>query len=155
MAYAVRSDVEAFYGPRNVERWADLDEDQDPAKIAARIEAALAWATSEIDDHLRGGPYPVPFVLPAPATIVDLCAKLAGAWLYASRGAQDMNPQTGEQLDRLSAVRNDVYAKLRKLHAGVIRLDVTMRESAPSIVHVKTTADETEDKETYDGFLFE
>ena len=39
MAYSVRSDVEMIFGVTNVAAWADLDNDKDPAKIQARIDA--------------------------------------------------------------------------------------------------------------------
>ena len=78
--YCQRSDVEDIFGVANVARWADLDNDQDATKIANRISRAIVWATAEMEDRLRNGPYQVPLTGTS-ATVVDLCAKLAGVWL--------------------------------------------------------------------------
>jgi len=123
MAYASRTDVEAFFAAADLAVWADRDNDQSLVKIAANIASALTSATDDIDDHLRGGPYTIPFTT-VPTMIVDLCRKLAGCLLYSSRGAQDTNEATGEAMDRLAPIRREVYRKLGNIRAGNIRMNV-------------------------------
>ncbi len=123
--YCQRSDVEDVFGVVNVARWADLDNDQDATKIANRINRAIVWATAEMEDRLRNGPYQVPLTGTS-ATVVDLCAKLAGVWLYESRGTQDFNTETGQPYHRLQYARQYVETALAEIRAGKRRLDASV-----------------------------
>ena len=87
--YCTRSDINDIFGTTNVTTWADLDNDSDGDVITARVARSIAWATTEINDRLRGGPYEIPLPSTVAATITDLCATLAGVWLYRSRGVDD------------------------------------------------------------------
>jgi phage gp36-like protein len=126
MSYAARTDVEQVFGPINVAKWADLDNDEDAAKIAARIVTALAWADAEIDDRLRGGVYSLPLqgtTGSLPATIVDLAANLAGVWLYEARGVQDFAEDTGIPFHRLSYSRKRCESALTSIRNGSRLID--------------------------------
>ncbi len=84
-----RADVESVFGAGNVQKWADVDNGGDPTVIARRIDWAIAWATNELQDLLRDGPYVVdPLPATAAATWVPLAAMLAG-WMLS-------NPRVGE-----------------------------------------------------------
>ena len=125
MAYAIRTDVEAVFGVENAEKWADLENDQVAADITARIAAALAFAEDEIDNRLRGGPYVVPLTTPVERIIVDVAAKLAGVWLYESRGVADFDPETGRPQHKLHWHKKDASRKLDDLLSGRRRLGIT------------------------------
>lgn len=145
MAYATRADIEEFYGPTEVRKWADRDQDASATKIEANITAALSWATTEIDVQLSNGQTKVPFTGTVPDTIRDICRKLAGAQLYAPRGAQDFDEQ-GRAVDRLRPVRAECYAKLESIRTGRIILNATlMRDSQPFVV----TDDEEEELDPF------
>jgi phage gp36-like protein len=137
MAYCVEADLNNMYGANNVQTWADLDGDEDAGKIAARIAAAIVVADDEIDSYMRGGPYPLPLADDASATpklVTDISAKLAGVWLYESRGVQDISPE-GDPVHRLQWQRKRAYQVMRELKAGVLRLDDSDVESfAPAVV---------------------
>ena len=136
MSYCTRSDIEDLFGPLNVAKWADLDNDQDAAAIAARIARAIAVSSAKIDDRLRGGPYSLP-INGSPATLVNLCASLAGVWLYESRGVQDYSPDGGFPVHRLRWFSEQAEKTLRDLRAGVLRLDVALTgygTTAPMVV---------------------
>ena len=72
-----------------MQKWADVDNGCDPSVIARRIDWSIAWATNELQDLLRDGPYVVnPLPVTAAATWVPLAAMLAG-WMLS-------NPRVGE-----------------------------------------------------------
>jgi len=145
--YAARSDIEDVFGVDNVAQWADLDNDQDPNKISARIDRALQWATGEIDSYLRRGPYDVPVVdsnNQTPQVIKSICADLAGVWLYESRGIDDFNPETGRVVHRLEWVRQRAYRALRELLSGVRRINaVGVDTYYPAVVTDEEDSNET------------
>lgn len=135
MSYCVRSDVERLYGMTNVSKWADLDNDQDAAKITARITAMITSADEEIDSRLRGGRYEVPIIGmgdtgSVPRTILDLSALKAGLLLYEDRGATDYDPNTGQPAHR--------YAFQAKTFERVIR-DITIGRRLLDAVYTTDT----------------
>jgi hypothetical protein len=143
-----RSDIEALFGAANVAKWADLDGDQDPQKISARIAAAIAAAGAYVEDRLRDGPYAIPLTpldgSPC-VTMVNMLAQWAGVWLYGARGVQDADPSPrgrhGVPADRLAWHRHDVETKIRQIHARVLRLPLvpaTTVAQSPRPVHVPT-----------------
>ena len=142
MPYCQQSDIEAVFGPANVAKWADLDNSGDADAIAARIAAAIAWATCEIEDRLRGGPYVIPLVgatvYPAlPVTVVDMAANFAGVWLYENRGVQDFDAETGQALHRLQFNRKRAETALAEIRANKRQIDcqrVGAGTTAPFVV---------------------
>lgn len=138
MSYCAKADIEAQFGPRNVEKWADIDNDGDADHIAARIAWAIATADGEIDDRLRGSFYYVPIVGydGVPQAIKSMSVARAGVLLYDSRGIQDFDPDSGRALHRLEffvksfeVTVNGILSGRRKLNAV---LTVTSR--APEVV---------------------
>lgn len=125
-AYCDRTDIETIYGVSNVQKWADLDNDGDAAKITARIIAMIGYASEEIDDRLRDGPYEVPFSS-ALTTITYLSGLLAGALLYEARGVQDFESETGTPYHRLQWHRNRVDQVLNQILNGQRKLNATKR----------------------------
>lgn len=143
--YCTRSDVEAVFGPHNIQTWADLDNDLDEDKIEARVAAAIDYATHTIDSKLARSIYYLPLQLEdgtgaAPPIVVNICAKLAGVWLYECRGVDDWDPErTASQGHRLR-IHYDVDAipTLKKISIGEIELTNAMRkasnQNAPMVV---------------------
>ena len=126
MAYSTEDDLNAIFGPDNIQAWADLDNDDDADKIDARITAAIAVADAQIDDFLRGSHYTVPIANDAgstPTSITDLSARYAGVWLYESRGVENFDENTGRPLHLLAWHRSHVYRALREIREGVRRID--------------------------------
>ncbi|HOK59013.1 MAG TPA: DUF1320 family protein [Sedimentisphaerales bacterium] len=94
MAYSQRTDLEAIYGARNVERWADLDSSGNLEDIAARITYAISVADAEIDSVLSGSPIKTPLDK-VPTLLKIISATLAGVFLYESRGAEGITTDSG------------------------------------------------------------
>ncbi len=118
MAYAVQADIEAIYGTKNVARWSNLDSDSTTVN-ATRTAAAIAWASATVDDRFRRSAYTVPFVAllgTYPQSFVDIVAKLAGVWLYNSRGLRDAG--AGEEGNRITAHRREAEELMDLYHSG-------------------------------------
>lgn len=94
--YCTQSDIEATFGTQNVARWAKLADSDSSATISARITRAIEVASEEIEDMLRYAGMDIPCEDPdgvTPKSVEQLCADLAGVWLYESRGVDDVDPQ--------------------------------------------------------------
>jgi len=125
MDYCEQADIEDLFGAVNVAKWADLDNDIDATKIAARVARGIAVASAKVDDHLRGGPYALPITGDS-TTLVNLAAMLAGVWLYESRGVQDYSPDGGFPVHRLRWFSEQADTTIKMLRAGTLRLDVPL-----------------------------
>lgn len=98
--YLQRRDIEDVFGISNVTVWADLDGKEIEADIEARIERALNYGERHVEDRFRNSAYVVPFVESEPNaldTVKHQMARLAGWWLYTSRGLRD-NEQTSDKM---------------------------------------------------------
>lgn len=138
MAYATRANLEAMFGDESVEKWADVNGNGVEAHITARITAAIAYADGEIDDLLRCTLYTVPLVvrntMTVPPTIIDIATRLAGVWLYESRGIRDIDPDSGKPIHMLMWHKEDAYKKLREVVSGVRHLDSVMSATPVPLV---------------------
>lgn len=89
VAAVADQDLFDFFGQVNVEKWADLDNDDDATKIANRIASAISDATEEVTDELRGHVDVAEAV--ATRTVQRIIIRYAGVDLYARRGLEDEN----------------------------------------------------------------
>lgn len=140
--YCDRADIEDRWGIDNPKKWADLDDDQDATKIAARIERAIEAASDEIDDELRGGPYLVPIRNDGqqiPRTIRRLAAQMAGIWLYENRGTEDYDAENDTIAHRLTYAKKESEQIIRRIKFGAKKIDA---EKAGSARLAAVTSDE-------------
>lgn len=86
--YCIRSDMERRWGIKNITYWADLESDNDAAKIQTQIDWAIQTASRKIDTDLSSSMYSVPFST-VPPDVRKHCAILAGIELYSSRRMQE------------------------------------------------------------------
>ena len=115
--YCTRSNIEATFGVKNVERWAKLQDSYEAADITARITRAIAVASEDIDDTLRFAGIAVPCVDEdgeTPTTIEQICADLAGVWLYESRGVDDV-ARDGSPIHKLKAFADRAQQRLEDI----------------------------------------
>lgn len=119
--YATKHDIELIYGKTNVEKWADIDNNEIINDIAARINWALMQAHNYCNDRLVGSPYTIPFVLPYPVRVTETVARHAGVLLYDARGLVDATDnQDGK--DTMTVHRKTVDDFYKRLLADQIRL---------------------------------
>jgi hypothetical protein len=126
MAYCTKAGIEAIYGVTNVATWADMDEDEDATKIAARIALAISVADAEIDDFARLIEKIIPLADAdgtTPVTITNLAGTMAGIWLYEARGSQDFDQKTGAPYHRLAFKLEWVQRVLDQLRTGRRKID--------------------------------
>ncbi len=126
-AYITKSNVEGVFGRANIVKWSNLGNTQAPAN-EDRITAAITYAEAHINDRFRGGRYAIPFAGTIPQAVQDWAAKLAGAWLYESRGVSDGN----DEGNKLTDMREDVTRDINAYVTGQRRLDATPSRTAPS-----------------------
>lgn len=122
MAYAVRADIEAIFGVKNVKTWGDLDNDEVSGDITARVNESLIEAQAIVESVLRDGPYAIPFVDPIPQLIKSVTARLAGVWLYECRAIDDAPPDSQPD-SRIGGHRKRAMDFLMALRSGAVRLD--------------------------------
>lgn len=132
--YCVRSDVEDNFGKDNYEDWSQLDNDvntSDPARDAA----CLVYERDEINNFFRGGRYAVPLVLATgQMTVTTWAARIAGIWLYNSRGQLDtivQSDMTTRPFNRYAGMLKDVYAQMQAYKDGDLELDATLSATTP------------------------
>ena len=113
--YIVQTDIESVFGADNIATWSNLD-NLDASANTDRITSAINYAESVIDDRFRNTRYTVPLQGDGAVLYVvkDWAAKLAGIWLYQSRGTHDDN----EEGDKLSDVKESVYAEMDTYLSG-------------------------------------
>lgn len=130
--YISQDDINNLFGSVNVAKWSNLN-NQDDARSpdATRITAAITYAEDRVDDRLRGGPYAIPFAS-APTTIKDIAARLAGVWLYESRGIEDFDPEFGRPIHRLQWHRQHAERQLDAIVRGQLDLNKPRSEVGPS-----------------------
>ena len=124
MAYASTGGIDQKFGPTNVTRWADLDNDENSTNIAARKASAIAYADGAVDAELRDTHYRKPFVTAAGATpvvIADISNALAGCWLKDARGQTKYDKDTAP-IDSLTWHRTKAYKDIEKIKTGDLRL---------------------------------
>lgn len=138
MSYCTRADIDSQYGTSNVSTWADLENKQSPQLIAARVATAISESEDYINNYLRNGPYTIPFTV-IPIAIKNICAALAGLWLYESRGVVETNPLTGYIIHRYNLKEKRTKSNLWNIKSGGLKLDLDSEiSSAPEIVVTET-----------------
>jgi len=125
--YAPDEYLDLIYGKSNVDKWADLDNEDDATTITNRRAWAICTASALIDSRLRDGPYTIPFEEPIEPDIVDLCARWAGVLLYDGRLIREQDPIT----DEVGQQRKIIDMRIRQLLSGQIKLNLDRTQSAP------------------------
>jgi hypothetical protein len=142
MSYCSQADIENLFGVENVAAWSNLD-NQSTTADAARIAAAIAYAGAFLDDRFRNSRYAVPLVgLSDPLVqVTDLAARLAGCWLYESRGLADRAGAAGPgggggDGDAMPAQRRYVQRMVGRYLAGQDQLPAVQARMVTTVPQV-------------------
>ena len=133
--YITQSDIESVFGDDNIATWSNLD-NTDATANTDRITSAISYAEAYIDDRFRLTQYRVPLQGNGVTLYIvkDWAAKLAGVWLYMSRGVRDDN----DQGDKLSDMKDSVLAEMDAYLSGQRKMNAVYNYSdtptAPTIV---------------------
>lgn len=76
--------LELTFGRDNIRKWADINNDDDEALILNRITRAITLAPAHLDSLVKGYKD-----LPDNDVVDDVLARVAGIWLYDTRGLAD------------------------------------------------------------------
>ncbi len=124
-SYIDQSDIKNVFGEDNIVKWSNLDNDGSTADTN-RIQKGIDWAETYTENRFRNGRYAVPFSS-APEQLQDIMAKLAGIWLYESRGLTDENTEGNKLADMRVKVDDEISLILngaRKLSIAHARSDM-------------------------------
>jgi len=124
--YIVQTDIESVFGADNIATWSNLD-NLDAAANTDRITSAISYAEAVVDDRFRNTRYAVPLQGDGVVLYVvkDWAAKLAGTWLYQSRGTHDDN----EEGDKLTDMKDAVYDEMDTYLSGQRELNAVYSHS--------------------------
>ena len=127
--YITKANVEAVFGREWVRKHSNLNhEDTNAAVNDTRVDESIEYAEDYFDDRLRNGRYTVP-LSNAPSTVKNICAKLAGVWLYESNALADIDDEADDPIARH---RDHAESKINAIVAGSIRLDSELSATEPS-----------------------
>lgn len=115
-----RETLELRFGASNIFMWADLENTKDEVEVDKRIEAAIEWATADLDSLVNQE-------LPSNTVVDDVVARKAAMWLYDSRG---IGPE-----DTLSHHRTYVDQWVNRYNSGRINFSLP---TAPIVVNDET-----------------
>ena len=122
-SYIDQSDIENIFGEDNIVKWSNLDNDNLTADTS-RIQKGIDWAETYTEDSFRGGRYAVPFSS-ATKSLIDIIARLAGIWLYQSRGRTDEN----EESNKLAVMREQMDSEIALIMSGTKILAIAASRS--------------------------
>jgi len=112
-------------------------------KVAVRVLKALKVTAGRIDDHLRSSVYAVPLTATGEEmseTVINLNATMAGVWLYEKRGIEDMDPDTGIPIHRLSWHKKEARRVLKEILSGQIEI-ACVKDATDGILAQASNAD--------------
>lgn len=122
--YCTYDDLVMRYGTANVHKWADMDNNQNPTQIKARVDWACIQAADDLNDDLRGSRYDVPFEPSTlPGAVKDKATQKTACILYSLRGITDMGANN-KPVDRMAAQLADYELWVRKIWACTITLEI-------------------------------
>ena len=120
--YISQSNVEDVFGTTNVALWSQLSPSSSTADTA-RIASAIAYAEEYVENRFRGSRYAVPFS-GSSTQLIDWMAKLAGVWLYESRGLRDTAAAGTDDANRVRIHKRLVDNEIKGVLMGSARLNL-------------------------------
>lgn len=129
--WSSRTELDYLFGRKNIDQWADLDNEQDATHIAERVRWAVQAASEDARLRLKNGPIDVEEMGSACSPLRIATTRLAGVLLYESRGVVDTSDEKGSH--RLQAHVKAADQFFRQVNAGVLTLEGA-RDSVPFLV---------------------
>ena len=126
MGYCQISDLLLRYGGPNLTMWSALEGCNNNPNVQARWQAAIDWATAQINSLLMRGGYAIPLQfgdIYAQAVVTDWCVHLSVHHLYTARGHLDEDKSSG----KFEEERKNVMAEIMRVRAGSMQLNCARR----------------------------
>ncbi len=122
LAWTSPEELYNLFGRTNVNRWADLENEDNASDIQARLLWAIDEATADARLRLNTAMFAEdPSCIPRPLRMAT--TRLAGVALYESRGVKDTTSEDGEH--RLTYHKKQADLFFQKVVAGQLVLDNT------------------------------
>lgn len=129
--YGSQTDMENVFGTTNIEVYSDL-ENNAPAQLdLTRVQAASDYADDQINNFFYEGPFTVPLSFTqawARTAARYWYAKLAGTWLYQSRGVRDDDGAAKRYVEMTA----QVFREMAQYKSGALRLGAQRRWPSPT-----------------------
>jgi hypothetical protein len=127
----VQADLENWFGESNIQVWSDLE--NSGSTDTDRVAAAIGVGQDKVRDAFRGSAYAVPFnsLEGTLYPVKDWMVKLAGHWLYFSRGMRDTEPD-----ERMRAMAEEVEREMREYQDGRRWLNAERADTMPTAPQV-------------------
>lgn len=126
MAYIVTSDIEDVFGQSNVTKWSDLD--NAGVRDTARIATAIGHAEAHFNNRFRDSRFAVPFAGTIPQDMKTAIARIAGVWLYSSRGVDDID---NADQDPILQHRREANRWIAQVLSGSVEPDLPYGTTGP------------------------
>lgn len=127
--YGTASGLYDIFGQANIYEWANMQELATTAatyetEIQRRITASLTYATEDINDLLRHGPYVIPFTV-TPPSIERCCYYKAGCWLFEWRRDKDEDDRYSRMEAKADLIIEQIKRGIRQLDSAVYTIGGT------------------------------
>lgn len=143
LLWTSRDELEDMFGVSNVQQWADLDNDRNASKIAARVRWAAQSMTDDVKLDLIGSPVKVDEIICAPTSLRLAVTRLAGVLLYESRGLKAADNEEGGH--RLARHEKMARTFLRRVKAGQVRIEAGVTDPCKQTPKFFTQEDDEDD----------
>lgn len=117
-----RTDLDNLFGSVNIDKWADLNNNESSPEIAARVAWAVALAAAQVEAKFRISTYAYSEVA-SDLLVINAEAIKAGLLLYANRGVSDEEGAQENPMWRYYRREYDQFFK--ELYAGQLALEAT------------------------------
>ena len=124
--YITQTDIENCFGATNVAQWSSYNNTTNPPVNLSRIAVAINYAEAFVNARMSMSPYAIPVQASdgsIPPEITDMCATLAGIWLWNSRALKQSSSNQQFMLMR----KKDAHTMLMAIIAGSYPLNAVHR----------------------------
>lgn len=125
--YIADADIENVFGVTNVARWSNLE--SGTSKNDTRMAAAITYAEAWVVARLRGR-FSLPLSGDGLPLVKGWMARIAGVWLYESRGLRDSRQD--EEANRVRFHEREVNGQIDQFLAGQLRLGLSENQTRPT-----------------------
>lgn len=146
LGWSSREEIEDLFGSDNVAKWADKDNDASEIKIRRRIRRAIEYATSDARMKLTDTSVKLSEMSDPPVVLRDAVSRMAGVWLYETRGVADTADEEGKHV--LTTHKKQAEKFYNGIRSGRYRIDAGVKRT-PIVVKDEDTEDEDTETDTW------
>jgi hypothetical protein len=126
--YCQQSDIENVFGVQNVAIWSNLEGSaSNTIANPTQVASAINYASNYVEMMMANSIYAIPLQGTQgalPPVLIDIIAKIAGFWLYSSRGLLEKE----EKVKRIEAIMDRAECKLDAIINGKISIPLVQSD---------------------------